>query len=152
MSWKCSEKYLKAMSFLSSNGLSSNLKMLNTISICLTNILKKIKKNNLIVMKCPEKYIKAYIFFFLLTNGLSSYLKMFNTLAIYQIILHLNKITECLKMTTFKIVFTLDVFWVLKPQCTAKDTFQSALLFTITISDPMIVTWQEEQVSERQTT
>jgi len=32
-------------------------------------------------------------------------------LAIYQIILHLNKITECLKMTTFKIVFTFDVFF-----------------------------------------
>jgi hypothetical protein len=32
-------------------------------------------------------------------------------LAIYQIILHLNKITECLKITTFKIVFTLDVFF-----------------------------------------
>jgi hypothetical protein len=32
-------------------------------------------------------------------------------LAIYQIILHLNKITECLKMTTFKIVFTSDVFF-----------------------------------------
>jgi hypothetical protein len=31
-------------------------------------------------------------------------------LAIYQFILHLNKITECLKMTTFKIVFTFDVF------------------------------------------
>jgi hypothetical protein len=31
-------------------------------------------------------------------------------LVIYQIILHLNKITECLKMTTFKIVFTFDVF------------------------------------------
>jgi hypothetical protein len=42
-------------------------------------------------------------------------------LAIYQIILHLNKITECLKMTTFKIVFTFDGFFlVLKPQCTAK--------------------------------
>jgi hypothetical protein len=41
-------------------------------------------------------------------------------LAIYQIILHLNKITECLKITTFKIVFTFDVFLVLKPQCTAK--------------------------------
>jgi hypothetical protein len=27
-----------------------------------------------------------------------------------QIIQHLNKITECLKMTTFKIVFTFDVF------------------------------------------
>jgi hypothetical protein len=26
-----------------------------------------------------------------------------------QIILHLNKITECLKMTTFKYVFTFDV-------------------------------------------
>ena len=26
-------------------------------------------------------------------------------------ILHLNKITECLKMTTFKIVFTFDVFF-----------------------------------------
>jgi hypothetical protein len=37
-----------------------------------------------------------------------------------QIILHLNKIAECLKMTTFKIVFTFDVFvlffLVLKPQ------------------------------------
>jgi hypothetical protein len=32
----------------------------------------------------------------------------------------LNKIPECLKMTTFKIVFTFDVFLVLKPQCTAK--------------------------------
>jgi hypothetical protein len=31
-------------------------------------------------------------------------------LAIYQIILHLNKILECLKMTPFKIVFTFDVF------------------------------------------
>jgi hypothetical protein len=31
-------------------------------------------------------------------------------------------------------------------------TFQSALLFTNTISDPMTVTWQEEPVSERQTT
>ena len=28
-----------------------------------------------------------------------------------QIILHVNKITECLKMTTFKIVFTVDVFF-----------------------------------------
>jgi hypothetical protein len=28
-----------------------------------------------------------------------------------QIILHLNKITECLKMTTFKIVFTFYVFF-----------------------------------------
>ena len=28
-----------------------------------------------------------------------------------KIILHLNKITECLKITTFKIVFTLDVFF-----------------------------------------
>ena len=37
--------------------------------------------------------------------------KNFMVLAIYQIILHLNKITECLKMTTFKIVFTLDVFF-----------------------------------------
>ena len=34
----------------------------------------------------------------------------FMVLAIYQIILHLNKITECLEMTTFKIVFTFDVF------------------------------------------
>jgi hypothetical protein len=32
-------------------------------------------------------------------------------LVIYQIILHLNKLTECLKMTTFKIVFTFDVFF-----------------------------------------
>ena len=28
-----------------------------------------------------------------------------------QIILHLNKITECLRMATFKIVFTFDVFF-----------------------------------------
>jgi hypothetical protein len=35
-------------------------------------------------------------------------------LAIYQIILHLNKITECLKMTTFKIVFTFDVFFLVR--------------------------------------
>jgi hypothetical protein len=28
-----------------------------------------------------------------------------------QIILHLNKITECLKITTFKIVFTFDGFF-----------------------------------------
>jgi hypothetical protein len=32
-------------------------------------------------------------------------------LAIYQFILHLNKITECLKITTFKIVFTFEVFF-----------------------------------------
>jgi hypothetical protein len=32
-------------------------------------------------------------------------------LTIYQIILHLNKITECLKITTFKIVFIFDVFF-----------------------------------------
>jgi hypothetical protein len=44
-------------------------------------------------------------------------------LAIYQIILHLNKITECLKITTFKIVFTFDLFLVLKPQCTACDMY-----------------------------
>ena len=31
-----------------------------------------------------------------------------------QIKLHLNKITECLKMTTFKSVFTFDAFLVLK--------------------------------------
>ena len=50
----------------------------------------------------------------------NGWFKNFMVLAIYQIILHLNKITECLKMTTFKIVFTFDVFLVLKPQCTAK--------------------------------
>jgi hypothetical protein len=38
-----------------------------------TNVLK-------IDLKCPEKYIKAYIFF-LLSNGLSSNLKTLNTLA-----------------------------------------------------------------------
>ena len=51
-------------------------------------------------------------------------------------------------------------FSVLKPQCTAKwhafyirnRHISVSLLFTNTISDPMIVTWQEEQVSERQTT
>jgi hypothetical protein len=65
-----------------------------------------------------------------------------------QIILHLNKITDCLKMITFKIVFTFDVFLVLKPHVLQGDmyfiyeigTFQSALLFTSTISDPMTVT------------
>ena len=52
-------------------------------------------------------------------------------------------------MTTFKIVFTFDVFLVLYSEttCTADvyfiletGTFQSALLFTSTISDPMTVT------------
>ena len=38
-----------------------------------------------------------------------------------QIILHLNKIAECLKMTTFKIVFTFDVFLVLKPHALQDD-------------------------------
>jgi hypothetical protein len=37
-----------------------------------------------------------------------------------QIILHLNKITECLKMTTFKIVFTLDGFFSAETTCTAR--------------------------------
>ena len=37
-----------------------------------------------------------------------------------QIILHLNKITECLKMTTFKIVFTFDVFLSAETTCTAR--------------------------------
>jgi hypothetical protein len=36
-----------------------------------------------------------------------------------QIILHLNKI-ECLKMTTFKIVFTFDVFFSAETTCTAR--------------------------------
>jgi hypothetical protein len=63
-------------------------------------------------------------------------------LAIYQIILHLKKITECLKMTTFKIVFTLDVFFSAETTMHCKVTcilykkqahFQSALLFTSTI-------------------
>jgi hypothetical protein len=36
------------------------------------------------------------------------------------ILIWLNKITECLKITTFKIVFTFDAFLGLKPQCTAK--------------------------------
>ena len=35
-----------------------------------------------------------------------------------QIILHLNKITECLKMTTFKIVFAIDVFFSPETTCT----------------------------------
>ena len=64
-------------------------------------------------------------------------------------------------MTTFKIVFTFDVFFSAETTMHCKvtcilykktGTFQSALLFTNTISDPMIVTWQEEQVYERQTT
>ena len=37
-----------------------------------------------------------------------------------QIILHLNKITECLKMITFKIVFTFDVFFSAEATCTAR--------------------------------
>ena len=37
-----------------------------------------------------------------------------------QIILHLNKITECLKMTTFKIVFTFDAFFSAETTCTAR--------------------------------
>jgi hypothetical protein len=49
---------------------------------------------------------------------------------------------------TFKIVFTFDVFLVLKPHTLQGDmhfmketgTFQSALLLTSTISDPMTVT------------
>ena len=41
----------------------------------------------------------------------NGWFKNFMVLAIYQIILQLNKITECLKMTTFKIVFILDVFF-----------------------------------------
>ena len=40
-----------------------------------------------------------------------------------QIILHLNKIAECLKMTTFKIVFTFDVFLVLKPHALQGDMY-----------------------------
>ena len=43
-------------------------------------------------------------------------------LAIYQIILHLNKITECLKMTTFKIVFTLDGFFIAETTMHCKVT------------------------------
>jgi hypothetical protein len=65
-----------------------------------------------------------------------------------------------LKMTTFKIVFTFDGFFSAETTCTARwhvfyisnGTFQSALLFTSMISDPMTVTWQEYSVSERQTT
>jgi hypothetical protein len=37
-----------------------------------------------------------------------------------QIVLHLNKITECLKMTTFKIVFTSDVFFSAETTYTAR--------------------------------
>jgi hypothetical protein len=37
-----------------------------------------------------------------------------------QIILHLNKITECLRITTFKIVFTFDVFFSAETKCTAR--------------------------------
>jgi hypothetical protein len=64
-------------------------------------------------------------------------------------------------MTTFKIVFTLDVFFKCWNHNALQSdmyfiyetgTFQSALLFTSTISEPMTVTWQEEPVSERQTT
>ena len=63
-----------------------------------------------------------------------------------QIILHLNKITECLKMTTFKIVFTFDVFFKCCNHMHCKVTcilykkqahFSQLFLFTSTISDPM---------------
>jgi hypothetical protein len=37
-----------------------------------------------------------------------------------QIILHLNKIAECLKMTTFKIMFSFDVFFSAETTCTAR--------------------------------
>ena len=41
-----------------------------------------------------------------------------------QFILHLNKITECLKMTTFKIVLTFDGgFLVLKPHALQGDMY-----------------------------
>ena len=65
-------------------------------------------------------------------------------LAIYQIILRLNKITECLKMNTLKMVFT-ETTMHCKVTCILckiqeTGTFQSALLFTSTISDHMTVT------------
>jgi hypothetical protein len=77
-----------------------------------------------------------------------------------QIILHLNKITECLKMTTFKIVFTFDVFFSAETTCTARwhlfyvrNRHISVSCFVYKYaSDTMTVTWQEEPVSERQTT
>ena len=58
---------------------------------------------------------------------------------------YLKKIIECLKMTTFKIVFSFDVFfsaettmhWKVTCILYKKHTFQTALLFTCTISDPM---------------
>ena len=63
-------------------------------------------------------------------------------------------------MTTFKIVFTFDVFFCAETTMHCKVTcilykkqaHFSQLLFTSTISDPMTVTCQEEPVSERQTT
>jgi hypothetical protein len=51
-------------------------------------------------------------------------------LAIYQIILHLNKIIECLKITTFKIVFTFDVFLSAETTCTA-DVLHSYLVLSL---------------------
>ena len=47
-----------------------------------------------------------------------------------QIILHLDKITECLKMTTFKIVFTFDGFFSAEVTCTA-DVLHIYLVFSI---------------------
>jgi hypothetical protein len=47
-----------------------------------------------------------------------------------QIILHLNKITECLKMTTFNIVFTFDGFFGAETTCTA-DVLHSYLVFRL---------------------
>jgi hypothetical protein len=64
-------------------------------------------------------------------------------------------------MTNFKIVFTFDGFLSAETTMHCKVTcilykkqahFSQLFCFSNTISDPVLVTWQEEQVSERQTT
>jgi hypothetical protein len=51
----------------------------------------------------------------------------------FWIILHLNKITECLKMTTFKIVFTFDVFFIAETtmHCIYFDFHSARIIFDV---------------------
>ena len=64
-------------------------------------------------------------------------------------------------MTTFKIVFTFDVFFSAETTVHSKVTcilykkqahFSQLFCLQVRSVTPMTVTWQEEQVSERQTT
>jgi hypothetical protein len=91
MSWKVHKDLY--LFFLSSNGLSSNLKMLNTLAGG-NNLTWKLSWNFQVKLFPPKqfffiyflKYMLMYLTFsglylFLLSNGLSSNLKMLNTLA-----------------------------------------------------------------------